>query len=67
MVNEETNIFKQLNRLRQEHRSLDSMIGELMLKPFKDQIKLQRLKKKRLNLRTKINELETMLYPDIVA
>jgi hypothetical protein len=53
--------------LRQEHRDLDFAISALIETGKFDQLKLQRLKKKKLILKDKISRFEDDLLPDIIA
>ncbi len=66
MSREETLRVK-LDALKQEHRDLDSAIEALGEKPFRDQLALSRLKKKKLALKDEIARIEDELYPDIIA
>jgi hypothetical protein len=59
--------FVQLHQLESEHRDLDDVIERLSEdKPF-DQLKLQRLKKRKLALRDEITKLRSQILPDIIA
>ena len=59
--------FPQLHQLESEHRDLDDVIERLSEdKPF-DQLKLQRLKKRKLALRDEITKLRSRILPDIIA
>ncbi len=56
-----------LLELRSEHRDLDDVIARITeAVPF-DQLQVQRLKKRKLNLKDQIIEIESMLLPDIIA
>lgn len=57
----------ELERLRQEHRDLDSAIEALAHLSAADQLQIQRLKKRKLILRDKIGLIEDQLTPDIIA
>jgi hypothetical protein len=60
-------IFAQLHQLESEHRDLDDVIERLGDdKPF-DQLKLQRLKKRKLALKDEITKLRSQILPDIIA
>lgn len=52
---------------RQEHADLDAAIHALVESGSGDQMRLQRLKKKKLALKDRIVELEQILLPDIIA
>lgn len=58
---------EKLFELRQEHRDLDDAIIALVEQVPYDQLKLQRLKKRKLMLRDLILRIEAMLQPDIIA
>jgi hypothetical protein len=56
-----------LAELKSEHRDLDDVIAHLAeTRPF-DQLRLQRLKKRKLSLKDQILKLEDQLLPDIIA
>jgi hypothetical protein len=57
----------ELARLQQEHRDLDAAIEALSDAPGRDQIQVQRLKKRKLVLRDRIAFIEDQLTPDIIA
>ena len=60
-------IISQLHQLESEHRDLDDVIGRLGDdKPF-DQLKLQRLKKRKLALKDEITKFHSRSLPDIIA
>jgi len=56
-----------LAELREEHRQLDGQIAELAISPEFDQIEVQRLKKRKLQLKDEIAVLENAIIPDIIA
>lgn len=57
----------EIERLREEHRDLDTAIEALALVKIGDQIQMQRLKKRKLSLRDRIGYLEDQATPDIIA
>lgn len=57
----------ELLRLQQEHRDLDAAIVALQQAPASDLLQLQRLKKRKLQLRDRIAFLEDQITPDIIA
>ena len=64
---EERELRAQLARLQQEHRDLDAAITALQESPGSDIIQVQRLKKRKLQLRDRITFIEDQLTPDIIA
>ena len=56
-----------LARLQQEHRDLDAAILALESVPGSDILQIQRLKKRKLQLRDRIIAIEDELTPDIIA
>jgi hypothetical protein len=60
-------IQRQIERLREEHRDLDAAINALMLSGQADRLQVQRLKKRKLQLRDRLALLEDELTPDIIA
>lgn len=57
-----------LLQLIEEHRTLDEAITALGAETAGfDQIKLQRLKKRKLGLKDQISQLRAMVVPDIIA
>ena len=66
----DTECFKQLDRLRElrvNHRDLDYLIDSLSHDPMVDQLRIRRLKKRRLILKDMISQLESELIPDMDA
>jgi hypothetical protein len=62
-----TELSGELARLKQEHRDLDMAIEALERMVAGDQLQIQRLKKRKLNLRDRIAHIEDQLTPDIIA
>jgi len=66
----ETECFKELDRLRElrvSHRDLDYLIDHLQGDPMVDQLRIRRLKKRKLLLKDMIATLESELIPDLDA
>ena len=66
----ETECFKELERLRElrvSHRDLDYLIDRLQDDPMVDQLRIRRLKKRKLLLKDMITSLESELIPDLDA
>ena len=57
----------ELEVFRREHRDLDEAIRALQDKATADQLTIQRLKKKKLQLKDQIALIEDRLTPDIIA
>lgn len=60
-------IRQKLEVVKSEHRDLDDVIERLSGHAPIDQLRLQRLKKRKLLLKDQITQLESMLLPDIIA
>jgi hypothetical protein len=60
-------LVSELARLQQEHRDLDVAIDALHQSPAPDLLRLQRLKKRKLQLRDRIAFIEDQITPDIIA
>lgn len=56
-----------LEELRIQHRDLDDVIARIVEEVPFDQLRMQRMKKRKLQLRDQIAELEDQLIPDIIA
>ncbi len=59
--------FARLRELRVSHRDLDYLIDSLSHDPMVDQLRIRRLKKRRLILKDMIVRLESELIPDLDA
>ena len=65
-----TELVRRLARLRElriEHRDLDDVISRLQLDLRIDELRLKRLKKRKLMLKDQITHLESELIPDLNA
>ena len=58
---------RKLEELRTEHRDLDDVIARVTEEGPFDQVRVQRLKKRKLLLKDQIIHIESMLLPDIIA
>ncbi len=66
-MSEEEVLRRKLDELKTEHRDLDDVIDRLAHQAPYDQLKLQRLKKRKLVLKDLIAKFESQLLPDIIA
>ncbi|GIX21985.1 MAG: hypothetical protein KatS3mg121_0768 [Gammaproteobacteria bacterium] len=67
MSEDEAALRARLAQLRIEHRDLDAAIDRLVHDPAMDQLRLTRLKKRRLLLKDMIRRIEDRLIPDDIA
>ena len=67
MTYNQSKLKDKLNELVNQHSELDDAIERISEKlPF-DQVKLQRLKKRKLVLKDEIKKLNSQILPDIIA
>ena len=66
-MNEKNELLNILHRLKQEHRDLDEVLIQLQEKKTIDLLQIQRIKKRKLILKDKINLIRNKLEPDIIA
>lgn len=66
-MNEQDMLQQKLAVLRSEHRDLDDVIARLVEQAPFDQLRMQRLKKRKLALKDQISQIESRLLPDIIA
>ena len=64
---QEVALRSKLQDLIQQHRELDIAIQTLEESGTGDQLQLRRLKKMKLELKDKIQHIENLLIPDIIA
>lgn len=64
---DERDLRGHLDALKIEHRDLDVAIEALAVMAQPDQLRLARLKKRKLRLRDEIVAVEGLLIPDILA
>jgi hypothetical protein len=63
-------LFRNIEKLRQlriEHRDLDEVIAQLTLDIHTDEVRMRRLKKRKLLLKDQITKLESRAIPDLNA
>jgi hypothetical protein len=64
---ERSSLAARLEYLREEHRALDAAVDALRSDSIIDQLKIARLKKRKLSLKDQIAFLEDQMNPDIIA
>ena len=64
---DEEAVRRRLASLRVEHQDLDASVQALAAQAVVDQIRVARLKKRKLALRDEIARLEDAVTPDIIA
>ena len=67
MTDDERVLVEKLESLRIEHRDLDDAIARMEQGPYVDQLRLRRLKKRKLQLKDFIAVLESRLIPNLDA
>ncbi len=66
-MEDEEALREKLAELIHEHQDLDESISRLVELPVVDALQLQRLKKRKLQLKDMIEKIENELIPDIIA
>lgn len=64
---DEAALRRKLAGLKLEHADLDASVAALETLPDADQIRIARLKKRKLALRDEIARMEDALTPDLIA
>jgi hypothetical protein len=64
---EQLALLARLKTLQTEHADLDASIDALAQLPIPDQLRIARLKRKKLLLRDEIAKVENRILPDIIA
>ena len=64
----ETEVLRsRITALQLEHRDLDRVIAGLSSEPMHDELQIRRLKKRKLQVKDQIMQLQIQLVPDITA
>ncbi|MAZ85637.1 MAG: hypothetical protein CME90_18855 [Hoeflea sp.] len=63
---EQAELRMMVARLRHEHEDFDAAINA-MIQVGCDQLRIQRMKKKKLAIKDKMSQLEDQIIPDIIA
>lgn len=66
-MSDQEKLKERLVVLKAEHRDMDDAILALSQRAVPDMLQLQRLKKRKLQLRDEITKAESQLLPDIIA
>ena len=66
-MNDSNKLIETLKNFEQEHRDLDEILIQLQEKKTVDFLQIQRLKKRKLVLKDKINDIRNKIEPDIIA
>ena len=66
-VDNEELVRQRLHELQLEHQALDDMIHRMADEVYVDQLKIRRLKKRKLQLKDLITRLNSELIPDLDA
>lgn len=66
-MTEDEELKAELATLIEEHRDLDTAINALVEARVHDQLKIRRLKKRKLILKDEIQAVEDQLIPDLIA
>lgn len=64
---EEEKMRVRLHQLQEEHQDLDAAIASMAEQAVFDQLRVQRMKKRKLQLKDEIARIEDYLHPDIIA
>ena len=64
---EEEQLRLRLHDLKDEHQDLDAAIASMSEQAIFDQLRMQRMKKRKLQLKDEIARIEDYLEPDIIA
>jgi hypothetical protein len=64
---EDRDIREELTKLRIDHRALDQEIALIEAAAHSNQLLVKRLKRRKLQLKDQITQLEDQLLPDIIA
>jgi hypothetical protein len=60
-------LHQRLLELEAEHRELDHLIAQLETEGIPDELQVRRLKKRKLQIKDQIAQLQMMLSPDVPA
>lgn len=66
-MNDDVPLAVELEELRRQHRQLDEEIAALIAAGTADQLELARLKKTKLRIKDRIQQISDLNTPDIIA
>lgn len=66
-MGEQEKLLRELDMLLKEHKELDVTIQDLARETVIDQLRIQRLKKRKLWLKDRIAQVQSLIHPDIIA
>ncbi len=66
-MGEQEKLLRELDMLLKEHKELDVTIQDLSRETVVDQLRIQRLKKRKLWLKDRIAQVQSLIHPDIIA
>ena len=61
------NTMYALDELKNEQETLEEMIMNLLRTPLSDQLAIQRMKRRKLQIKNEILKIQSRLIPDIIA
>lgn len=64
---EKEEMYEKLEQLRAEHSALDTQINDLSQSFHGDQLRMMRLKRRKLAIKDEMLYIENQLEPDIIA
>lgn len=67
ILSEVRTLHQRLLELETEHRELDHLIAQLEADGGRDELQVRRLKKRKLQLKDQIAQLQAQLLPDVPA
>ncbi len=66
-LEKQSELREQLLLLQDEHRAIECTIEEEQMNPLPDQLLMQRHKRRKLQIKEQIVNIENKLLPDIIA
>jgi len=60
-------LHQRLLELEAEHRELDHLIDQVVMSSHPDELQIRRLKKRKLQLKDQITQIQILMSPDVLA